>query len=168
MVRLHFSRVIFQALDLYVYATRSDKWKTCLAWCGSVSSQRSSLANLNMQMSLRITTKPVQPLLTPCTWKKRVVFRRFSAIDRILSLTGNLEALSTNFCLFSIIFFRGKIFTVVGIWRIWSSSKVAFWSTNYFWKLSEMLSESIFVSFYSDGTIPERVNFEIITENLPE
>ena len=31
-----------------------------------------------------------------------------------------------------------------------------------------MLSESIFVSFYSDGTIPERVNFEIITENLPE
>ena len=25
MVRLHFSRVIFQALDLYVYATRSDK-----------------------------------------------------------------------------------------------------------------------------------------------
>lgn len=83
--------------------------------CGSVSSQRSSLANLNMQMSLRITTKPVQPLLTPCTWKKRVVFRRFSAFDRILSLTGNLEALSTNFCLFSIIFFRGKIFTVVGI-----------------------------------------------------
>lgn len=115
MVRLHFSRVIFQALDLYVYATRSDKWKTCLAWCGSVSSQRSSLANLNMQMSLRITTKPVQPLLTPCTWKKRVVFRRFSAFDRILSLTGNFEALSTNFCLFSIIFFRGKIFTVVGI-----------------------------------------------------
>ena len=126
MVRLHFSRVIFQALDLYVYATRSDKWKTCLAWCGSVSSQRSSLANLNMQMSLRITTKPVQPLLTPCTWKKRVVFRRFSAIDRILSLTGNLEALSTNFVCFQLSFSEGRFSLWLGFSGFEAAVKLLF------------------------------------------
>lgn len=32
MVRLHFSRVIFQAIDLYVYATRSDNEKH--VWLG--------------------------------------------------------------------------------------------------------------------------------------